>query len=206
MKMKRYVSLLMAVALLICTGAIQVAVAASFTEPFFYDFEDCTATGSYGVLGGSWDDPSTAAQIDEEHGKSLVYTTKATHLNINGETTKNTIIGFSAYTNNSAKTSWRLVLKNAAVTDNIIERKYGNLNFIGGITQTDEDGWKNFTVGFDYETHRITVWMNGEKFPIIRQEKISRQRVIFKFIFPMWLPIEKMPMMICTAIIRRRLR
>lgn len=169
MKLKRYIGLIMAAAVLLCTASFPVS-AAGVLEPFFYDFEDCT-TNSYGVIGkGSWQVP-TGNTIDEEHGKSLVsnVTSPNNMMNLYLTLKENatTVFGFSVYVSGTATGRTLMVDTEASGkgSHKLMELATNISCMERDSTIEKTTGWYHMVFAFNKSTGKSCGWLNGQQVP-----------------------------------------
>lgn len=168
MKLKRYIGVILAAAVLLCTVSLP-ASAASVLDPFFYDFEDCTSA-KYGVIGsGAWVVP-TGNSIDAAHGKSLVSNVTGAnnmmnlYLTLKDNTT--TVFGFSIYI--SGTSQMRILLKASGSADHKLMElpSTGNMYCMERDSSMGRaDGWHHMVFAFNKSTGKSCGWLDGVQVP-----------------------------------------
>ncbi len=171
------------------------------TIPFFYTFEDCTATGErYGNLsiGNQWGLGIVTGEIianpdapfDKDYGRSLLLNVPeegtTPYLNIQTTLTQNAVVGFSAYIDD--KTYFTLSSKgpsndwnNPDTISNIILVRNGKLTTLDETQTPYTTGWNHFMIGLDYTANKITVWLNGEKVSVYQAAPEFQSTSYFNF-------------------------
>lgn len=187
MKIKKFGSFLIVLALLVCTAAVQVQ-ADKLTGPFFYDFEDFEEFATPGErcryqyieVGNQYGTDFASEEIaasseetfDKDYGRSLLLNVPASgsapFINLWTELAQNAVIGFSAYTGDDTyftfsskgpSNSW----SSPDTVSDIIKVISGTLTIKDGTQVSCTAGWNHFCIGLDYTTNKITVWLNGEQ-------------------------------------------
>lgn len=166
MKLKRYIGVILAAAVLLCTASLP-ASAASVLDPFFYDFEDCTSA-KYGVIGnGAWVVP-TGDSIDAAHGKSLVSNVPSANnmmnLNLTLKNNAITIFGFSVYSKGNPVATVNLRYSDESTTkkSHSLAKFAGNKAYcLEREAATQSDGWYDYVFAFDTTNQKSYGWLNG---------------------------------------------
>ncbi len=187
MKIKKFGSFLIVLALLVCTAAVQVK-ADELTEPFFYDFEDFEEFATLGKrwryqyieVGNQYGTDFASGEItanseetfDKDYGRSLLLNVPESgttpFINLWTELGQNAVVGFSAYIDD--KTGFTFGSKGPSndwgspdTVSDIIKVRSGTLTIKDGTEVPCTAGWNHFCIGLDYTTNKITVWLNGEQ-------------------------------------------